>query len=112
MRVPPVKNPACEVLEKYEDIPKTVPLEFTEDDVLWVASKLSGAAGVLGADAMELRNWILLFGCASEELRVIVARLADWMANSPLPWAAYRTLMACRLVMLDKRPGVRPVVIV
>ena len=76
---------------------------------MWVASKLSGAAGELGAEAMELRNWLLCFGCASEELRVIVASLADWMANSPPPWAAYRALMACRLVALDKRPGLRPV---
>ena len=35
--------------------------------------------------------------------------MADWMANSSPPWAAYRALMACRLVALDKRPGVRPV---
>ena len=27
----------------------------------------------------------------------------------PPPWAAYRALMACRLVALDKLPGVRPV---
>ena len=58
---------------------------------------------------MELRNWLLRFGCASEELRVIVASLADWMANYSPPWAAYRALMACRLVALEKRPGVRPV---
>ena len=31
------------------------------------------------------------------------------MSNSSPPWAAYRALMACRLVALDKRPGVRPV---
>ena len=31
------------------------------------------------------------------------------MANSSPPWAAYRVLMACRLVALNKRPGVRPV---
>ena len=31
------------------------------------------------------------------------------MANSYQPWAAYRALMACPLVALDKRPGVRPV---
>ena len=58
---------------------------------------------------MELRNWILCFGFASEELRVVVASLADWMANSSPPWAAYCALMACRLVALDKRPGVRGV---
>ena len=56
-----------------------------------------------------MRNWLLRFGCSSEELRFIVASLADWVANSSLPWAAYRTLMACHMVVLDKRPGVCPV---
>ena len=60
-----------------------VTLDFTEDDVTWVASKLSGAAGALGAEAMELRNWLLCFGCVSEELRVVVASLADSMAYPP-----------------------------
>ena len=63
---------------------------------------------MLGARAMELRNWLLQFGCASENLRVVVASLANWMTNSSPPWAAYRALMACRLVALDKRPGVHP----
>ena len=44
-----------------------------------------------------------------EELRVVVARLAEWMANSSPPWAAYLTLMVYRLVALDKITGVRPV---
>ena len=69
--------------------------EFTEDDVTWVASKISGAAGALGAEAVELRNWLLRFGCVSEELRVVVASLADWIANSFPPWASYHELMAC-----------------
>ena len=63
--------------EEYEDVPETVPLDFTEDGITWVASKLSDGAGVLGAEAMELRNWLLSFGCASEELRVVVASLTD-----------------------------------
>ena len=109
MRFPPAKNSACAAFEVCGEVPETVPLDFTEDDVMWVASKLSGAAGALGAEAMELRNWLLRFGCASEEFRVVVASLADWMAKSSPPWAAYRALMACRLVTLDKRPGVRPV---
>ena len=66
-------------------MPKTLHLDFMEDDVTWVASKLSGAEEALGAEAIELRNWLLRFGCASEELRFIVARLADWMANSSPP---------------------------
>ena len=61
MRVPPVENPMCGAFEEYEDVPETVPLDSTEDDVTWVASKLSSAAGALGAEAMELCNWLLCF---------------------------------------------------
>ena len=86
---PPVENPTCAAFEVYEEVPETVPLDFTEDDVTWVASKLSGAAGALVAEAIELRNWLLRFGCLSKELRVVLARLADSMANFSLPWAAY-----------------------
>ena len=71
--------------EEYEDKPETVPLDFTEDDVTWVASKLSGATDALGAEAIELHNWLLRFRCTSEELRVVVASLADWMENSSPP---------------------------
>ena len=83
MRVPLVENPACASFEEYGDAPETVPLNFTEDDVTWVASKISGAAGALGAEAMELCYWLLCLECASEDFRVVIASLADWMANSP-----------------------------
>ena len=85
MRVPPVENPACAAFEEYDDVPETVPLDFTEDEVTWVTLQLSGAAGALGAEAIELLNWLLRFRCASEEFRVVVASLADWMANSSPP---------------------------
>ena len=81
----PRGNPTCAAFDDYEEVPKTVPLNFTEDDVKWVASNLSSAAGALGAEAMELRNWLLCFRCTSEELRVVVASLADCMDNSPPP---------------------------
>ena len=86
MRVPPMENPACAAFEKYGDMPETVPLDFTEDDVTWVASNLFGTAGALAVEAMELRNWLLRFGCASKEFRVVIASLADCMVNfSPTP---------------------------
>ena len=52
---------------------------------MWVASKLSDDTGVLGVEAMELRNWLLCFGCVSEEFRVVVADLADWMDSPTSP---------------------------
>ena len=47
--------------------------------------KVFGAAGALGAEAIELINWLLRFGCVSEELRVAVARLDDKMVTPPPP---------------------------
>ena len=76
MCVSPVENPTCAAFKEYEEVPKTLPLDFTEDDVTWVASNLSGTAGALGAEAVDLRNWLLRFGCLPEELRVDVARQA------------------------------------
>ena len=108
MYVPPVENPICAAFEEYGEVPKTVPLDFTEDDVMRVASKLSSVAGALGAEAIDLRNWLLRFDYVLDELRAVVARLDDWMANYSPPWTAYHTLMACCLVALDKRAGVLP----
>ena len=53
---PPLEKPTCAGFKEYEEVPETVPLNFTEDHVTWVASKLSGTAGALEAEAIELRN--------------------------------------------------------
>ena len=66
MRVSPVENPTCAAFDKYKEVPETVPLNFTEDDVMPIAPKLSRAAGALGAETIELQNWLLCFGCVSE----------------------------------------------
>ena len=63
---PPVNNPACAASKKYGEVLETVILDFTENDVTCVASKLFSAAGAPGADATELRNLLLRFGCVSE----------------------------------------------
>ena len=60
-------------------------LDFLVIPFMWVTSKLSGTAGVLGAEAIELRIWILSYGCASEEFRIVVANLVHWMATPHPP---------------------------
>ena len=70
-------------------MPDTVPLYFSEENITWVASKLSGTAGALGAEETELRNWILCFRCVSDEFIVVVANMEDYMANLPLPPTGY-----------------------
>ena len=34
IRVPPVENPMCLAFEEYEEVPETVPLDFSEDNVM------------------------------------------------------------------------------
>ena len=80
-----MKNPTCAAFEEYEEVPETVPLNFTDNDVMWFASKLSCAVGALGAEAIELCNWLICFGCASEELRVIVIRMETGWPTPPPP---------------------------
>ena len=90
-------------------MPETVPLDFSEDNVTWVVSKLSEAARALVAESIELRNWLIRFGCKLEDFRFVVTDMADWMDNSSPPWDAYCALMSYCLVALDKCPGVYPV---
>ena len=76
---------------------------------MWIVSKISGAADVLVAEAIDPMNWLIYIGCVLDELRVVFVKLSDWMSNYSLLWAVYCALMAYRLVLIDKRLGVRPV---
>ena len=52
MCVLPVENPTCVAFKEYKEVLETVPHDFLEDNVTWVASKLSDAAWALGAEAI------------------------------------------------------------
>ena len=56
-----------------------------------------------------MQHWLLRFGAASRELRLIFEDFTKWMGNGRPPWAAYRALMSGRLIALDKHPGIRPI---
>ena len=109
MREPDLSNPNHHAFEHYDSQPEPIPLLVTAMDIEEVSRKISGGAGPSGVDYIDLRNWLLRFGAESEGLRVEMANWTNWLANSHPPWAAYRALMAARLVALDKEPGVRPV---
>jgi hypothetical protein len=75
-----------------------------------VAARLSSATCPSRVDAVNMQNWLLRCGKESGALRDELADRATSLANDhPRPWAAYRALMASRLVALDKQPVVRPV---
>ena len=67
------------------------------DTIEKVATKLSGAGGPSGTDAVDLRNWLLRFGTESEGLRQVLAELTSWIANNHPPWATYHAMILCGL---------------
>ena len=81
MCVLPVENSTCAAFEDYKEVLEMLPLDLSEDNVTWIASKLSGCA-------IEMINWVLRFGCVSEEFRVIVVNMDDCRENSSPTWAA------------------------
>ena len=83
-------------------------MDITDVTVAEVAGRLSGGAGTGRTDSILLQHWLLRFGSASGELRLIVGDFTEWMGNRQPPWAAYMALMSGRLIVLDKQPGIRP----
>ena len=96
-------------LHKYDETPPLVPVQITDDIVLKVARRLKGSCGLDGTNAHSLRSWLTRFKQSSKHLRDSLASLAQWMSNELVPWPAIRALLSCRLIALDKNPGVRPI---
>ena len=86
-----------------------VPVNITDDVVAAVAGRLSGGASPGGTDLVSLQHWLLRFGAASRELRLIVAEFGEWICNGRPLWAAYCAMMSGGLIALEKCPGIRPV---
>ena len=42
MLAPPVENPMYAAFEEFEEVPETVSLDLSEENITWVASKISG----------------------------------------------------------------------
>jgi len=108
MREPPTLGDPDGVFEPYPSVPDIVPTVVTSDIVKEVSSKLSGTAGPGGTDSKAIKTWLLRYGAESHTLCSKMAAFTKWLANAHPPWAAYRALMACRLVALDKQLGVCP----
>ena len=74
-----------------------------------VEGRLWGGDGPGGTDSVFLQHFLLRFGTAIAELRLIVGDFFEWLWNGRPPWAAYWALMNGRLIVLDKQPVIRPV---
>ena len=70
--------PSTSRLDTYPDRPpELVPVDITKYTVTEVAGQLSGGAGPVGTDLVSLQHWILRFGAASGELRLVVANFVE-----------------------------------
>jgi hypothetical protein len=109
---PNARIPGVGALTDYPFFPGFVDLNITEDTFEVTARRLSGGAGLGGTDAHALQQWLLRFGKSSRLLQQATADLVEWLVArqllSPMG-AAYRALMAGRLVALHKCPGVCPI---
>ena len=82
---PDARPPPAASLDAYpNNPPEMVPVNITENGVAAVAGRLSGGASPGGTDLVSLQHWLLRFGAASGELRLIVAdfgRAQQWAAT-------------------------------
>ena len=56
MRTPDLADLECSSFEEYEEDPDVVPLDISEEDVMWVSNKISRAASPSGTDAMVFQS--------------------------------------------------------
>ena len=70
---------------------------------------MDGAAGLSGLDAAAWKHMCISFKQASGDLCDAIASVARRMCSSFLDPKGFAALVACRLIALDKCPGVRPI---
>ena len=81
------RTPTAACLERYNGRPpEPTPVDITDDTVTAVAGQLLGGAGPGGTDSVSLQHWLLRFGAASAELRLIVGDFVEWLENGRPPW--------------------------
>ena len=73
------------------------------------ALRTSGSAGPSGLDAKEWRRLCTAFKGASSNLCNSMALLAKRLSTTYIDPECISPLLACRLIALDKNPGVRPI---
>ena len=89
---------------------------ITGDSIMKASLNTKGAAGPSGLDSEGWRRMLVsrVFGKYGEDLRNAVARLARMICtediqNTKNNQSPLEALIACRLIPLDKSPGVRPI---
>ena len=76
-----------------------------------VALRTFGSAGPSGLDASAWRRLCSSFGSYSSDLCSSMAAVARRLCQSYVDPTGLRALLSCRLIALNKNPGVRPIAI-
>lgn len=113
------KHPKAEIPTKETLLPRTNgssetyhPVIFekiTADSIRRTALRVEGAAGPSGIDACGWRRLCTSFGPSSDDLCRALADFAKRICSERVPDRHLAAYAACRLVPLDKCPGVRPI---
>ena len=83
---PEARTPTTASLDSYPDRPPDLtPVDITDDMVAAVAGRLSGGARLGRTDSVSLQHWILRFGAAIREIRLIVGYFVEWLGNGRPP---------------------------
>ena len=92
--------------------PETHPVIFDSIDALAIrqaALRVQGAAGPSGTDAQAWRRFVTSFGRSSDDLCSAIACVARKIATTYVDPNGLKPYLTCRLIALDKCPGVRPI---
>ena len=118
MQIHKSKHPSPQLYDPaliVDDWPNTLPYHpsiFNRIDahaIRRATLKTSGGHGTSGVDALEWRRYLTAFGSRSESLCRTVAKIAVTLATEEQDPTSLQAYNACRLILLDKCPGVRPI---
>ena len=112
------KHPAAQpihaevIIDSAEAQPEVHPVFFeriTGKTIRNAALRLSGSAGPSGLDAAGLRRLCVSFHAASNDLCQSIAALTRRLCTDLVDPASMEAFVTCRLIPLNKNPGVRPI---
>ena len=110
---PPPEDP--DPLYTLDDIPKKVHhIRFesiTAESIKTAAAKTKGGSGPSGLDAVGWRRILTSksFGKSNDDLCTALARMSKKLCSSTENSDSLEAFLACRLIPLDKNPGLRPI---
>ena len=109
LKHPDPSVPPTSVLPSFDNLPYLEDVEITGAHIQSVAHQFQSGVGPGGCDASHRRDILLQFGASSTRLHDTVAAVCCRLCNTITPWEDIQALIACRLIALNKCPGVRPI---